>query len=164
MVNKIIIADAGSLIAFSKIKRLSLITEILGTIIAPHFVLDECLANPAQEGAKEISAAIDKNLIVPHKNPEISHYKNLFDILGPGEASAIILASQLKFGLLIDEKLGRRTAQKMSLKIIGTAGVLLLAKEKKLIEKVSPVLQDLKKCGYYLSKELIQLVLDGAKE
>jgi predicted nucleic acid-binding protein len=64
-------------------------------------------------------------------DPAIHQYQNIFDILGPGEATAIILASQLKAGLLIDEKLGRKAAQKMNLHIIGTAGVLLLAKEKK---------------------------------
>lgn len=137
MDNKIIIADAGPLIAFGKIKRLDLITETLGTILATGFVLDECLANPAQKGAKEISEGISQKWIERCENPVVDQYKDLFDTLGAGEASAIILASQLKVGLLIDEKLGRKTAQKMNLKIIGTAGVLLLAKEKKRIEKVA---------------------------
>lgn len=162
--NKIIIADAGPLIAFSRIKSLSLLVETLGTVIAPISVLNECLVNPAQFGAKEISEAITKKLIKPHDNPDIQHHKDLFDMLGSGEASAIILAMQLKTGLLIDERLGRKAAIKMSLKIIGTAGVLLLAKEKKLIKKVAPLIHELKNTGYYLSKELINSVLIRAKE
>lgn len=164
MGNKIIVADAGPLIAFGKIKRLDLITNTLGKIIAPIFVLDECLANPAQEGAKEISEALDKKLIETHENPDATEYKNLFDILGTGEASAIVLALQLKTGLLIDEKLGRKAAQKMNLNIIGTAGALLIAKEKKLIKTIAPIILELKQCGYYLSDKLIQTVLAYANE
>ena len=52
----------------------------------------------------------------------------------------------------------------MNLHTIGTAGVLLLAKEKKLIKTVSPLIIELKKSGYYLSNSLIQTVLDRAKE
>ncbi len=162
--NKIIIADAGPLIAFGKIKSLTLITKIFGKIIAPAFVLDECLVNLAQKGAKEISEAISKKLIEPYANPEMDHNQDIFDILGAGEASAIILASQLNAPILIDEKLGRKIAQKMGLKTIGTAGVLLLAKEKKLIDKVTPMIVELKNSGYYLSKDLIKTVLNLANE
>lgn len=162
--NKIIIADAGPLIAFGQIKRLTLIIEIFGKIIAPAFVLDECLANLAQKGAKEISEAINKKIIEPYENPNMDEYQDIFAILGKGEASAIILASQLNAPILIDEKLGRKVAEKKGLNAIGTAGVLLLAKKKKLIEKVIPVIAELKTNGYYFSKELIQTVLTLANE
>lgn len=155
MANKTIIADAGPLISFGRIKRLSLLVDALGIISAPAYVLNECLFNPNQAGAKEIQDAIDQQLIKSYENPDMRHHQNLFDVLGPGEASAIVLASQLKMGLLIDEKLGRKTAQKMNLPIIGTAGVLLLAKEKNLIKTIAPVISELKNAGYYLSKELI---------
>ena len=74
MTNKIIIVDAGPLIAFGKIKHIDLLAKILGTLIAPEFVLNECLANPSQPGAKEIAAAIDEKLIIPHVNPNNKHY------------------------------------------------------------------------------------------
>lgn len=164
MAKKIIIADAGPLISFGRIKRLSLIVDTLGTIIAPVNVLAECLSNPAQAGAKEIQQAIDQKLIISHENPETQHHKNLFEVLGVGEASSIVLADQLKLGLLIDEKLGRNTAKKMNIPIIGTAGVLLLAKENNLIEKVTPIIQELRDSGYFLSKELIRTVLARANE
>jgi predicted nucleic acid-binding protein len=156
LADKIIIADAGPLIAFGRIKCLSLLAETLGEIIAPRQVLNECLSDLAMPGAREISEAIEKQIVTPHEGPKNHQFQNLFDILGHGEASAIILALQLKAGLLIDEKIGRQTARKMNLRIIGTAGVLLLAKEKKLIE--------LKNVGYYLSEELIETVIKQASE
>jgi len=164
LANKIVIADAGPLIAFERTKRLSLLAETLGEIIAPRPVLKECLSNTALPGAKEISEAIEKKLITSYDDPDTHQYQNLFDILGPGEATAIILAFQLKTGLLIDEKLGRQTAQKMNLRIIGTAGVLLLAKERNLIKKIAPLIQELKDTGYYLSEGLIETVLKRANE
>lgn len=164
MTDKIIIADAGPLIAFGRIKRLSLLAETLGNIIVPLSVMKECLSNNLLPGAKEISEAMEKQLIISHANPDISDYQYLFDILGPGEATAIILASQLNARLLIDEKLGRQTAQKMGLRIIGTAGVLVRAKKKNLIEKVAPLVHELKNTGYYLSEELIETIFILADE
>jgi predicted nucleic acid-binding protein len=164
LIKKYIIADASPLIAFGRINHLVLLTETLGTLIVPESVLRECLANPALTGAKQIQDAVNKKLITWHEDPDPHSYLSLFDILGPGEANAIILANELKVGLLIDEKLGRKIAQKMNLSVIGTAGVLLLAKEKKLIKEVMPLLSELKKSGYYLSNALIQTVLAYAKE
>jgi predicted nucleic acid-binding protein len=164
LVDTIIIADAGPLIAFGKIKNINLLAKIFGNIIATDFVLQECLANTAQDGAQEIREALNNHLITPFKSPTVTDHEDLFSILGQGEASAIILASQWKASLLIDEKLGRKIAKKMDIPIIGTAGVLLLAKEKKLIEKIEPIIRELKNKGYYLSKELVQSVLTIAKE
>jgi predicted nucleic acid-binding protein len=163
LVRKIIIADSGPLIAFGKIKMLSLLIDTLGTIIMPAAVSNECLSNLARPGAKEIAAAIENNLIKVHENPAVLD-KEVIDILGVGESNAITLASQLGAGLLIDDKLGRKVAVKMKLPVIGTAGVLLLAKNKKLIKQVAPVIQELKNNSYFLSKELIATILKRVGE
>lgn len=47
---------------------------------------------------------------------------------------------------------------------VGTAGVLLRAKEKKLIKTVKPLISELKKAGYYLSDSMIKKVLAIAQE
>jgi predicted nucleic acid-binding protein len=47
----------------------------------------------------------------------------------------------------------------LEIKIIGTAGILLLAKDEKIIKSVKPVINDLKNAGYYLSDNLIKEVL-----
>ena len=163
MTKKIIIADASPLIIFGRIKRLDLITETLGQIIIPASVMEECIGN-TKTGALEIEVAIRKKLITVTPDPNMDKHKDLPIALGRGEATAIVLAAQMKLGLLIDEKLGRRTAKKMHISIIGTAGTLLLAKKKKLIKKVSPLIQELKDNGYFLSEQLIKEILVKAKE
>lgn len=163
MSKKIIIADASPLIIFGRIKRLDLITETLGQIIIPISVMKECIGN-TRAGETEIIAAIKEGIIETTPDPDMDKYQYLPNALGRGEATAIVLASKLKIGLLIDEKLGRRTAKKMNISIIGTAGTLLLAKKKKLIKKVSPIIKELKDNGYFLSEQLIKEILVKAKE
>lgn len=133
-------------------------------IIVPEAVAAECLVDTSRPGASEIQKAIQKKIIKVEANPELDGNHELLTILGKGEAAAITLALKLQTGLLIDERLGRSAAKKLNVKIIGTAGVLLLAKRNKLIDKVSPLIYELKKSGYYLSSELIMEILKKAKE
>lgn len=160
----IIVADASPLIAFGRIDQLIILKKTLGKIIVPEAVLNECLQDSSRPGAVEIQKAINKKIIAHYPNPQPNNHEDLFSLLDIGEANAIILASKLQTGLLIDEKLGRNTAKKLNIPIIGTAGVLVLAKKKKNIKKVKPIIEHLKKAGYYMSHELISEVLRIAKE
>ncbi len=163
MNKKIIVADAGPLIAFGKAKRLNLLTQ-LGDILAPASVLDECFSNKSLPGAEAISKAEKQGYIKRQNDPDMEEHESLLNMLGLGEATAIILAIQLKASLLIDDKLGRNVATQKGVTIIGTAGILVLAKEQNLIEAVYPLIQELKKAGYYLSDELIKIILKRTGE
>lgn len=165
MNRKTIVADASPLIAFGRINQIKLLSDIVGEIIIPEAVAEECVRDNLRSGASEIRKAIHHKIISIHANPNEDKYKELLDILGKGEAAAIVLASeQIDKRLLIDEKLGRQVAKKLNLKVIGTAGVLLLAKQKKKITQVSPLINQLKKSGYYLSNDLISEILKQANE
>lgn len=164
MAKQIIVADTSPLIAFARIDRMVLLSKLFGTIIIPQAVADECLADLSRPGAQDIRKVIDKNLITIHPGVDIQKYATLSDILDNGEICAIALALQLGSGLLIDEKLGRNAAKELGLKIIGTAGVLLLAKQKKMIHSISPLIDELKAAGYYLSDVLTKEILKLAKE
>ena len=159
-----VIADAGPLIAMGRISHFSLLASVLGKIIIPQAVADECLAEIAKPGAHEIQRAINRKDVEIYKNPAIHTYQKWLDLLGPGESAAIMLASQLKTGLLIDEKLGRHVARKVNIPLIGTAGVLLLAKQKKYIPEVAPLITALKIQGYYFSATLEKEILLRAHE
>lgn len=161
---KIIISDAGPLIAMGRIKHISLLSETLGDIIIPQAVADECLHDLSKPGANEIQHAIQKCRIYVHKNPPTHTYQKWSDLLGPGESAAITLAVKLNAGLFIDEKLGRQVAINMNLRIIGTAGLLLLAKHNGIIPNVRPILTALKQASYYLSAALEKEVLLQANE
>lgn len=163
MNKKIIIADASPLIAFGSIDKLCVLSNLFGKVVVPKIVATECLIDRTRPGAMAISKAIDDKLIQVH-SAAITHIDNALEILDQGEVAAIALAHSLNLPLIIDEKLGRSVAKKLGVKIIGTIGVLLLAKEKKMVKAIKPILLLLKDGRYFLSDALIKETLKRAKE
>lgn len=161
--SKIIIADASPLIAFGSIDNLSVLFKLFGKVIIPEIVATECLIDRTRPGAIAIAQAIDKKFIQVH-SAEIAAIDDVFGILDQGEAAAIALAHSLNLPLIIDERLGRGVAKKLGVKIIGTIGVLLLAKEKKMVKSIKPILLQLKSGRYFLADALIKDALKRAKE
>jgi uncharacterized protein len=67
--------------------------------------------------------------------------------------------------VLLDEKRARQVAKNFGLQVIGTIGILLLAKNKKVIPKVSPLLDAMiDDARYWVSRSLYQQVLEQAGE
>jgi predicted nucleic acid-binding protein len=82
--------------------------------------------------------------------------------LDDGESEAIILADELKSDLLImDERKGRKVAQKLGITITGTIGILIQAHDEKMIstEDIKLYLEQLKNSNIRLSDSLIQEAL-----
>ena len=85
--------------------------------------------------------------------------------LGPGESEAISLAIEVEARLLIlDDLAARRLALGLRLPVIGTLGLLLAAKRKKLLEAVKPCLDQLLSHEFRVSSELYDRVLRDAGE
>jgi predicted nucleic acid-binding protein len=162
----IIVADASPLIAFARIDMLPILAKTLGSIIIPQSVANECIQDKSRAGAIGIQEAIQRKIITvgSDPNPMADPFIRLRTSLGQGESAAIAMALELRAALLVDEKLARSAAIQFNIKIIGTAGVLLLAKQKKLIPTVLPLIQQLKKAGYYLADSLISEVAKMAHE
>jgi len=85
--------------------------------------------------------------------------------LGWGECAAMILAEELEADqLLIDDLEARRVALSRNLKITGTLGILLVAKQLGLITSVQEVLAALITKGKRINTRLYQEVLSTAQE
>jgi hypothetical protein len=84
--------------------------------------------------------------------------------MGEGENAAIALAHHLGSPLLIDDKTARKIASRSGVSVVGTAAVLIEAKRKRLVRRVKPLIEDLKRGGYRLSDELIERVLARCHE
>lgn len=71
--------------------------------------------------------------------------------LDRGEAEVIALAQELYADLvIIDERLARRHAKRLGLKVTGTLGVLLRAKTLGLVPAVRPLIEQLRQSGIRL--------------
>lgn len=85
--------------------------------------------------------------------------------LGPGEREAISLAIEVKAGaILLDDDSARKLAIQLGLRVIGTAGVLVLAKERELIPAVRPCLDALIENRFFLTRAIYDLILKRVGE
>jgi len=66
--------------------------------------------------------------------------------------------------LLIDDLLARKTAQHNGINIIGSIGILLLAKENGFIPKIKPYLEMIQQSNIHISQRLINEALKIAGE
>ncbi len=159
----IIISDTTALSELAKIGKLELLYGVFGTVVIPEEVYQEITTgnHPAVTAVKSA-----KWLKVNSVNNTNSIKKlELETGLDTGESSAIILAEELNADqLLIDEKAGRKVALSRGLSIIGLVGVIILAKEKKLIINVKNVLDSLIIQGTRISPKLYNYALILAQE
>lgn len=163
----LVISDADPLIALNRIEQLGLLNKLYGTVLIPVAVQNELCCDTNLPGARCLRLALDDGLIEVHDLVDEScALVRLRLILDPGESEAILLAEHIggRF-LLMDERRGRQVAKSRGLKVVGIAGVVLLAaKQKGLLDAVAPELEALCRAGYRLSAQLIVEVLRLAGE
>ena len=61
---EIIVADAGPLIVFAHLELISLLPEMLGRVIVPYTVLQECLHISTRPDAVSIKSAVDMGVLI----------------------------------------------------------------------------------------------------
>lgn len=160
---RVVVADAGPLIAFARLDLLVLLPEMFGTLMVPEAVLKECLHVPTRPDAQVIQRAVDDGMLgVRAEHASIADYWP--PALGAGEQAAIHLAQVLDCPVLIDDKLARRVASSVGLRVIGTAGVLIQAKQQARIVAIAPLLETLQDSGYHLADDLVRHMLQLAGE
>ena len=156
----IIVSNTTPLSELAKIDRLPLLQTLFNTILIPQEVHTELTTgdHPA-------------TLLIPAatwiETRTVNHPERIAQLLQPGldrgECAAITLAEELNADrLLMDERAGRNLAQKLGLPIIGTIGILILAKQQGILNAIAPLLNDLMAQGTWISpafhRQVLQLV------
>lgn len=145
-----IVVDSTCLIGLERIGRLELLPAVYEPVIAPPAVREEFgrdlpwlrVEAPAGEGlVKALQLLVDD-----------------------GESEAIALARERKWRLLVDDRQARLVAKRMGVRIIGTVGILVRAKQQGLIPALRPVLEALERAGFYIGAELKREALRLADE
>lgn len=156
-----IVSNTTPLFSLLIIGKLNLLKEIYGKISVPYAVFEELEQGKQKTYYQDISKIYWINTV----NVKNRESNQLLTDLDKGEAEAIILAKELNADLLIlDEKLGRDYAKNLNIKITGTLGVLLKAKEMGLIHSVRELLNILVDKGVWLTPKLIEKVIKLAGE
>lgn len=161
---KVIVADSSPLIVFARSELLPVLRPVVGEIIVPKMVFEECIGDISKPGAQIIAEAHHAGLLTVHPDSLVQTLPTNMPMLDKGEIAAISLAIELAAPILMDERLGRQAAAAHGLAVIGSAGILLTAKKKGLIAAVHPVLLTWQNFGYFLSPALIAIVLERAGE
>jgi hypothetical protein len=157
-----VISNTGPLIALADIGQLELLHHLFNNILIPPAVRAEVVNEPALAA---VQTAIAQGWIVEQRPSDTSAIRLLNETLDLGESEAIALAQQeTPHWIVLDDLAARHVAEAMGLPVIGTLGVLLLAKEAGHLTEIKPMLDQLREHSLYLSETLYTSVLKSAGE
>lgn len=159
----IVVSDTTPLSELAKVGRLDLLREVFGRVIIP------------EEVYREVTTGIHPGAIAVPKATwievqAVSDARKVYEIqvtrkLDLGECAAMILAEDLDADfLLMDDLSARQEAIARNLPIIGTIGILLIAKKRGFISNVKETLDALMAGGKRISQKLYQQALTAAGE
>jgi len=152
-----IIGDSSALVALSIMDRLDLLESIFGKVYVPQAVYDEVTISHKPQSLKLKNYLKDKIATVDLNITQMG--------LGQGELEAIALYKHLNSDfLLIDDRRAKKFAQLNSVNVIGSLGVMILAKEKGLIAFIRDDVEKLISSDVFISENLINRVLASVGE
>jgi predicted nucleic acid-binding protein len=143
--------DTSSLIILNKINALDLLNKIYSNVIITNYIQLELNEAIPSWISVELTYNIDQSFL-----------KNFN--LGLGETSIIINAIKNNGFLIIDDLKARKIATTLSLSFTGSIGILIIAKELKLIDSVKYYLENIQETNFRLSDALINKVLEITNE
>jgi len=158
----IIVSDSGPIISFARAGYLKLLGQLFQEIIIPEAVYEEiAIIGIGRAGAKEV---ISGEWIKTKRTKNRLKVKQLPAMLGLGEREAIILAQELNATLLIDDRKAREVAEENGINCFGSLRILKEAKDRKLIDAIKPVGDELIVTGLRIDSSLYQRFLQEVGE
>lgn len=149
---KVVISDTSCLIVLSKIGMLEVLQTLFGEVLISETVRNEYGEDlPDWIIVKRVeSHQIEKILLLNVDESEAS-------------SMALYLEQTEDALLIIDERKGRIIAKDLGIKLIGTIGIIIKAKEKGIITNLSEVTERLEQTDFRLSPKLKQQLLDKSQ-
>jgi uncharacterized protein len=156
---EVVVSDTTPLQYLHQSGTLELLPQLFSAVIVPPAVIAE----------------LAKGLELGHDLPRLAgmswikirapvHVLELPNRFGRGEQEAISLAAELRLSVMMDDYDARMQAISMGLHVLGTFGVLLLAKRKGHLAAVMPILEIITKRGFRISEQMRQHVRGLAGE
>jgi predicted nucleic acid-binding protein len=155
----VVVADAGPLIALSRVGQLHLLHSLFGAVEITGQIRAEVLDGGAFPGQGDIAAALQAGWLRCHAI-DLSPWQPRYPGVDEGEASALLLAAMHPAALLIlDDRAGRAEARARGFAVMGVAAVVGLAKLQGLIPQAAPILAGMRANGYFIGNDVMAAVL-----
>jgi predicted nucleic acid-binding protein len=150
--NSVVITDASCFILLDKINALHILNDVFTIVITTPEI--------AKEYGKSLPAWV---IIQSALDRELQH--KFGDIVDNGEASAIALAAEITCDyLILDDTAARKLAEKLKMRVKGTLGIFVLAKQKGIIPLFRPYLEMVEATNFRLSQQVTRQLLYEADE
>ena len=151
-----VVADTSPLRYLILIEEIHVLSVLYGRVIVPPGVVAELYQEQTPSVVREWLSARPEWL---HVQAPQEALPSLRDVLGAGEREAIALAAELSAdALLMDDRDGRREAEKRGLAVVGTLRVLADAAEHGLLN-LRTAFDRLRQTNFRADDQLIQRLL-----
>ena len=158
--NKIVISNATPIISLCSVGYEYILKELFTRILISQAV-DMELRVLDKPGSR--FGDLEWVEIVPVRNKEIILF--LRKDIDTGEAETIALAKQMNADVvIIDENTGYQIAKHLDLPVVRTLSILKVAKDKKIITEIRPIVEQMVSRGRWYSKNVLSKFLDGIDE
>ena len=160
----IVVADTSVILNLCRVQHERLLQQTFKRVLIPCEVVDEfarlAKTQPRFSGLV-LPSWVEISSAPQTFPPEVNQAE-----LDAGESAAITLCLKQKAdALLIDESAGRAVATKLGIRIVGIAGILVDAKNGKLISSVKILLERLEReANFWISTDLRKQILQLAGE
>jgi predicted nucleic acid-binding protein len=160
--NDRIVVNASPVIVLFKADLAYLLPHLFTDILIPGAVWDEVIAGGQMDAAANQLPTVDwiKRVEVAAIASNVAACD-----LGQGEAEVLTVAlNHPGYRVVIDDAAARRCAHTLQLPMLGTGGIIVMAKRRGLIPSIEPCLQKLRDAGLWLSDEVSALLTKQANE
>ena len=159
----IAVADASFLIGLCLIEQWALLATLVERVYVALAVWTEVVEQGQDRpGAGQLQQAtwVTRQAVRNRRAVEM-----LQVFLGAGEAETLVLAEEVACPLVfMDDFKGRKAAQAAGFRTMGVVGVLLVGKQTGRIRTLHPLLTQLQRQGFRLSRALVDMALRAAGE
>ena len=157
---ELVISNTSPLFYLYQLGHLELLRKLYRRIVVPKAVVDELKAGRVQ--GEEVPYIIDYDWIEV-RSVHVPKLIRLITDLGAGEAQVLALEEPNSL-VILDDYLAREVAGLQNLRVTGTAGVILKAKQEGHIPAVAPLLDKLSQLDFRLSDAVKARILKLAQE
>lgn len=156
------VVNASPLIVLAKVEQILLLKDLCEEMTIPSGVKEEIDEGPENDPARIGLKSDGKKWVrdVGPINPVISAWD-----LGQGETEVLNWVYEHPgYEAILDDKAAKNCASSVHIKVHGTIGIILLAKQEGIIEKVSPILNRLPKVGFRIHPAILAAAIELVHE